>query len=389
MRAGPAARHVVIYIPDFSAGGAERVAINLAEALPANDLRVTLLVNRRTGPLSASVPPSVRLVSLEASRTLAALPGLVRFLRRERPDVVIASLSFNNVIAIWANRLALRPSRIVASVHSALSQDIRDSLKHRLVPILYAVSLPMADHIVTVSQGVANDLAAFLRCRLVATPVYNPIVTPRLIEQSKAPLDHPWFAGGGVPLILGVGRLVPQKNFALLIDAFAYLRRLRPARLAILGDGPLRQVLAARIEALGLHGQAALLPFDPNPWRYMARAAMVAMSSSTEGFGNVLVEALATGVPVVSTDCPGGPAEILGNGRWGVLVPSATPQTFAEAMIRTLDHPISADVLRARAMNFSSEAIANTYRALIRSLCGDADCNERHYDNASSGDCGE
>jgi len=370
MTAGSHVRHVVIYIPDYRIGGAERAAVNLTQALPAADLRVTLMVNRRIGPLVDAVPPDIRQVSLEASRTLAALPRLVCFLRRERPDVVIASLSFNNLIAIWANRLARHPARIVASVHNTLAMDsARDSVKHRLVPILYAITLPWADRVIAVSQGIADEIAPFLPHGPPTSVIHNPIVSSGMIEQSRAPLDHPWFADRGVPLILGVGRLVAEKNFALLIDAFAHLQRLRPARLAILGDGPLRPNLAARIAALGLDGQATLLPSDPNPWRYMARASVVAMSSDHEGFGNVLVEAMALGVPVVSTDCPHGPAEILGNGRWGILVPSATPESLAQAIMQTMDYPIAGNVLHARAMCFSAAVIAEEYRTVIRRLC--------------------
>jgi glycosyltransferase involved in cell wall biosynthesis len=189
------------------------------------------------------------------------------------------------------------------------------------------------------------------------------------MDEADAPLDHPWFGDPDIPLILGVGRLVPQKNFALLIDAFACLRRRRPARLAILGDGALRGELTARIEALGLGDAAALLPGDPNPWRYMKRAAVVALTSHYEGFGNVLVEAMATGVPVVSADCPHGPAEILGHGDWGLLVRSPTPENFAQAMMQTLDRPIGADRLRARAMRFSAPVIADAYRELIQRVC--------------------
>ncbi len=367
-------RHAVLYIPDFSAGGAERVAVNLAGVLAAPDLRVTLLVNRASGPLAGAVAPGVRLVSLGASRTLLAFPGLLRFLLREQPDVLIASLSFNNLLAIWANRMALRPTRIVASLHNTLSKEtVRDALKHRLVPMLYRFSLPLADHVIAVSQGVADDLAACMRRHPPVSVISNPIVSPRLIAELQRPLDHPWFAPGAEPVILGVGRLVPQKNFDLLIDAFALLSRTRPVRLAILGDGPLRDALAARILAQGLAERATLLPADPNPWRYMARAAAVAMSSDYEGFGNVLVEAMATGTPVVSTDCPHGPADILGQGRWGILVRSPTPESFAEAIAQTLDHPPDAALLRGRAMDFSATAIADAYRTLIRRLCGAAD----------------
>jgi glycosyltransferase involved in cell wall biosynthesis len=364
---------VTLYIPDFSAGGAERVAVNLAAALVDAGVRVTLLVNRRKGPLAAAVAPGIAVVELGANRTLAAVPGLLRFLWRERPDVLISSLSFNNMIAIWCNRVLLRPTKIVASLHNTLTRQstAMPSLRDRLVPALYKFTLPLADHVVTVSHGVAEDLRASLRRLPPISVIHNPIVSPNMLAEARAPLDHPWFAAGQPPLVLGVGRMVAQKNFALLIDAFARLCAQRPVRLAILGDGPLRGRLSAQIDALGLGAQAILLPTDPNPWRYMARAAVVALSSDYEGFGNVLVEAMATGVPVVSTNCPHGPAEILGDGKWGLLVDDATPERLADAIARTLDDPpADAAALRARAMAFSAAAAADAYRALAEDLCG-------------------
>ena len=376
-------RHVVLYVPDLSAGGPERAALNLLEALPGPDLRVTLLLNRREGPLLATLPPGAAVVSLEARRTLLAVPRLAAFLRRERPDVLISYLEFNNIAAIWANRMAGRPTKIVASHHVTMSSfnGNAQSLKRRLVPLLYQLSLPVADHVVAVSRGVAQGMPQSLGRRSRLSVIENPIVRARYREMAAASLGHPWFAQDQPPIVLGVGRLVPQKNFSLLLEAFSLVAARRPARLVLLGEGPLREQLLMQIERLGLGQCATILPVDPNPWPYMKGARAVVLSSLYEGFGNVLVEAMAVGTPVVSVDCPDGPAEILGNGRWGRLVPLGDAPALAAAIAETLDNPGDAEGRRARAMAFSAQSIAARYRTLIdgllfgslpRSLCADA-----------------
>jgi glycosyltransferase involved in cell wall biosynthesis len=364
-------RHVVLFIPDFSLGGAERVALNLLEALPTSDLRVTLLVNRETGPLRASVPAGSRLISLEANRTIAAFPRLVRFLRRETPDALISFLSFNNIIAVWACALAGSNTKVIATVHAPVSQEAASTApmrKYRLMPYLYKVTLPRADHVIVVSQGVGRDLQASVSNALPFSVIGNPLVTDRLIQFAREDLTHPWFAPNAPPVILGVGRFVHLKNFALLIDAFARLATVTPARLVLLGDGPLRQDLLGLIDRHHLADRAILLPTDPNPYRYMARAGVLVLSSLYEGFGNVLVEAMATGTPVVSVDCPHGPAEILGGGRWGRLVRGATPETLAAAIEATLHTGHEPRDLRERAMQFSSTSIALKYHDLLQCL---------------------
>jgi glycosyltransferase involved in cell wall biosynthesis len=367
-------KHVVLYIPDLSAGGAERAALNLLEALPCPGLRVTLLLNRRSGPLAAALSQGAEVVSLDAHRTLAALPRLVAFLRRERPDVLISYLEFNNIIAIWANRLAGRPTKIIASHHSMMATPGLRNWKHRLAPLLYRLALGSASHVVAVSEGIGSELSRAFHGRLALSVIGNPIVTPRYRELAGAPLDHPWFADNEPPVILGVGRFTEEKNFAFLVDAFAALARTSPARLVLLGGGPLREALVNQIAGYGLEQRAIVLPVDPNPWRYMARAKVLVLTSLLEGFGNVLVEAMATGTPVVSVDCPDGPAEILGHGKWGRLVPPGDAPALAAAIAETLADPGDPRPRQARAMEYSAQSIALRYRELIARLDETREC---------------
>jgi len=196
-----------------------------------------------------------------------------------------------------------------------------------MFPRLIRWFYPWASKVVAVSEAARSDLLAVAGLQPDSIQVINnPVVTPRLFERAKVPLDHPWFAAGEPPVILGVGRLVTAKNFPLLLRAFALVRKEQPARLVILGDGEQRQVLEW---------------FVDNPYPYMARAGAFVLSSSFEGLPTVLIEALALGVPVVSTDCPSGPSEILQQGRWGALVPVDDERALAEGILQALRQPVA------------------------------------------------
>jgi glycosyltransferase involved in cell wall biosynthesis len=222
-----------------------------------------------------------------------------------------------------------------------LSQRSRHEtrLSKRLTPFLAKISYPRADAVVAVSEGVAKDLNQVLGLPLAKMDIiYNPCVTPELAAKAQEPLDHPWFAPGEPPVILGVGKLEAQKDFPNLLRAFAQVREIRPARLVILGWGPdaEKQKLDALIQELGIEADVQLPGYITNPYAYMARSALFALSSRWEGLPLVLVEAMAVGLPVVSTDCESGPAEILDHGKYGALVPVGDHQALAQAILEVL-----------------------------------------------------
>lgn len=219
----------------------------------------------------------------------------------------------------------------------------------------------------TVSNGVAQDLArrADLPQNRIVT-IYNPVVNQEIFElKTRQPVDHPWYAPGEPPLVLSVGRLNLSKDYSTLLKAFANLRSKRPARLMILGEGELRTELECLADTLGIAGDVALPGWTSNPFAHMARASLFVLSSAFEGLPTVLVEALACGCPVVSTDCPSGPAEILDGGRYGRLSPVGDAAALADAMAATLDSPLPPDVLRKRADVFSVDAAIDRYLQLI------------------------
>jgi glycosyltransferase involved in cell wall biosynthesis len=362
--------HVSVFLPKLSGGGAERAMLHLAQGFAQRGLKTDLVVAEAEGAYLSMLPPGVRLVNLQAkapiviSKTLA----LGQYLRQTRPDALFSALDIVSS-AIWAKRLAGTTTRVVMCVQTHLSQQFRDHqplIGGKIRPQLVRWFYPWADEIVAASQGVAIDVAKIthLPAQQIAA-IYNPVITPEVQTQIQADITHPWFAEGQPPVVLGVGRLVTQKDFPTLIRAFALVRQRRVARLMILGEGEQRPKLEALIQELGLTADVALPGFVGNPYAYMAQAAVFALSSIFEGFGNVVAEALAAGTPVVSTDCESGPAEILADGEYGALVPVRDPAALAAAIATTLDQPRHSARLRERAQAFSVETVTEQYLQVL------------------------
>jgi glycosyltransferase involved in cell wall biosynthesis len=367
-------RRIAVSLPALEGGGAELVILRLAEGLVARGIATDLVVARATGGLAAHVPDGVRLIDLGARPpvVLTKTTALARYLRSTSPDALISILDVVNA-AMIAKRLSNASTRVVLSVQTNLTQQFRDkpdrgaaALRRALTRALY----PRTDALVAASQGVANDVAAITGVdprRITVIP--NPIVTPDLERRAQEPAAHRFFAGDA-PVVIGVGRLVRQKDFATLVRAFARIRATRDARLIILGAGDPREAetesdLRRLVAELGLEADVDVAGWVDNPAAYMARADVFALSSVYEGFGNVVAEALAVGTPVVSTDCPSGPAEILEGGRHGRLVPIGDDAALADAVIATLAEPPDRLGLRRRADRYRTERIVDEYLSVI------------------------
>jgi glycosyltransferase involved in cell wall biosynthesis len=303
-------------------------------------------------------------------RTWRTLAPLTAYLRKNRPDILLSALGHNNMIAVWARALAHVPTKVVICQHGMLSHHSREEqgYRYKYLPYLYRLFAPWADAIVNVSQGAADDLAQITGLkRAFIRVINNPVVPPGFDALSTSPVDHPFFAAG-VPVFVAVGRLVDSKDFQMLIEAFAQFRKTRDARLIVLGEGILRNTLEQLCVQKEVAQDVSFVGFVQNPLPYMRRASAVVISSRFESFGNVIIEALASGAPVVSTDCPSGPAEILENGRYGTLVPVGDAAAMASAMAAALDDPRPADAGRARGLDFTVDKIAGKYAELIESL---------------------
>lgn len=356
-------KRIAIFLPSLDGGGAERVMVNLARGFVERGLKVDLVMARAEGPYVAEVHKDVRMINLGAKRVIYSLPGLVHYLRQERPTVMLSTLSHANLIALWARWIAGVPIRLVIreAVNVGASAANVPKLREKLMPFLMRLFYPWADGIIVNSHGVAEDLIKHIGISAEKVRViYNPVVTPELFTRAEETLDHPWFAPNEPPVILGVGRLNKQKDFTTLIKALALVRREHPTRLIILGEGEERPNLDALVAELGLEADVALPGFVENPFKYMKRAALFVLSSRWEGLPNALIQAWALGTHVISTDCPSGPSEILESGKWGKLVPVADVEALAAAITAALNEADVPD-MPANVQRFSLYPILQEY----------------------------
>ena len=361
-------KHIALFLPSLRGGGAEKVMVNLALGFVEQGLKVDLVLAKAEGPYLSRVPEEVRVVDLGARRVLYSLPGLVRYLRRERPQAMLSALNYANIVAIWAKLLARVQTHLVVSEHNTLSCSTQNasSVRVKLLPLLIKIFYPYADAVVAVSHGVAEDLITMTGLPMEKVKViYNPVITPELFAKAEEPLGHPWFRPGEPPVVLGVGRLTKQKDFPTLIRAFALVRKERPARLMILGEGEERPKLETLARELGIEEDFVLPGFVENPYKYMKRASAFVLSSRWEGLPAVLIEALALGVPVISTNCPSGPAEILEHGKWGCLVPVGEPHLLARAILEILQNDVRIPSHKTAWERFSKENAVIAYLQVL------------------------
>jgi glycosyltransferase involved in cell wall biosynthesis len=354
---------LALFLPTLDDGGAERVMLQLAASFSARGHDVDLVLAIPGGPLDAQVPRGPRVVSLDASRTVLALPALIRYLRRERPVALLSTLEHANVLAVGAAAFARTGVPIVLREANVLLPRLALDRRARLLRGLMWRAYRAADRVVAVSRGVATSLTdeLGLDAQRLRT-IYNPIVTAALFERATAALDDPWFAPGAPPVVLGVGRLAPQKDFATLIRAFAQLRAGRQARLVILGEGPERRPLEELTRRLGVAADVKLPGYDHNPFRYMSRASVFALSSIYEGLPGALIQAMACGCRVIGTDGPGGAREVLQDGTVGPLVPPGEPAALASGISTLLDQARTGPPrVQHRVDRFSEEAAVDAY----------------------------
>ncbi|MBW4633792.1 MAG: glycosyltransferase [Iphinoe sp. HA4291-MV1] len=359
-------KRIAFFLPTLHGGGAERVTVNLLKGMLERNISLDLVLANAKGPLLNQIPKQVRVVDLAAGRVVKAMLPLSRYLQQHRPFALLSHMSHANVVALLAKKLAHTNTKVVLVEHNTLSVEKSKLMRAKFVPPFMKWLYPSADAIVGVSKGVAQDLELQLGFpEGKVSVIYNPVVDNDLLTKAKAPLDHPWFQKGTPPVFLAVGRLTQQKDFPTLIKAFALLRKQRLARLLILGEGECRTELEEMIQMQGIAEDFALLGFVENPYAYMHNASAFILSSRWEGLGNVLIEAMACGCPVVTTDCPNGPKEILEAGKYGVLVPVGDAVALSTAMLQVLETPVNQDALMHRAMHFSTERAVSKYLELL------------------------
>lgn len=367
----PQDREPIAVFASFSgSGGVERMLVNLMQGFVELGQQVDLLLVRTESPHLAKLPEAVNPIRLGTEHTFLALPALARYLRDQRPRALLAAKDRAGRAALLARRLARTDTRIVLRLGTNLSTAMegRSGIERRLRYWPIRRLYPGIDRIVAVSNGVAEDTAAIARIpRASIDVIRNPVITPELTYLATEPCAHPWFQPGEAPIILGAGRLQRQKDFPTLIRAFALVRRKFPCRLAIIGDGRDRAALEALVAELEVRALVDLPGFQTNPFPFIAAANLFVLSSAWEGSPNVLTEAMALGTPVVSTDCPSGPSELLDGGRFGPLVPVGDVEGLARAMLDTLERPKPPQTLRQAVAEYNQAESARHYLRVLES----------------------
>jgi len=358
---------IALVLHDLRGGGAERACLRLAGGMAAVGRQVNLVLVKGEGAYLADVPPGVHLTVLDKPRVSRAIPALATHLRRTRPRAVLSALTHMNVATLAAAALAGTGARVVVSERNQISAKAREAkggwqrTLYRAVPLAYRA----ATRVVAVSGGVAQDLAHFghlpdSHIRVIHNPVFSDGIT----QLAQAAADHAWFGPGQPPIVLAAGRLHRQKGFDTLIRAFSKARAEIDCRLIILGEGADRDLLQRQAEQTGLAYDIDMPGFCANPFALMARAGAFVLSSRWEGFPNALIEAMACGAPVIATDCPSGPREILTNGV-APLVPVDDVDALAANLIATLRNRPDTSTTQVRARAFSVSAAVSRYLEVL------------------------
>ena len=403
------AEKIAVFLPSLEGGGAERSMLNLAEGFLAQGRKVELVLCQAKGAYLDNIPAGATMFELHASRNLwarwiaasanlgdflallrpvllakkispevARIRSLQRYIADNQPDVILSALPYANLSAIWAKQLSgsdvpvVVSERIALSTYCAAPSNFR-KWRWRYLPEIVRRIYPKADRVIAVSNHVANELITTIGLpRDSVTAVHNPVVDDTLRAHAQEALEHTWFIRGAAPIILAAGRLTEQKDFATLIRAFAGVRADREARLVILGEGRLREELEQLACNLGIQADVYMPGFVKNPFQYMARASALVLSSEYEGLPGVLIQAMACGCPVISTDCPGGSREILEDGRCGTLVSIGNAGEMAKAILAELDSPTPKEILIGRAEDFSVDRAVSNYLTLLDNVVSQA-----------------
>lgn len=347
-------------------GGITSYVLSLSKALSRINFDVELisLYPKNISKLPITIDDKIRIRTISGTNKREAKKNLISYYKYNSPKCLLAAGQRFNEIAVNVSQALGSELPVYLSVHNSFRQKLHKSniISRRYRQFKMHQTFKNADGVIAVSQGVAKEIIHYARVPSQKIHViYNPVPIQDIINKAEEMIDHPWFFAGQPPVILGVGRLVPQKDFQTLIHAFSLLRKKRKCRLLILGEGPERQKLEKLKTKFGLTEDVSLPGFKNNPFKFMKHANMFVLSSAWEGLGLVLVEALACGTTVVSTNCFSGPAEILENGRYGYLVPIKDEYLMAEAMEKALDNKYTSAITAQALERFLPTKCARQY----------------------------
>ncbi|ELY42655.1 glycosyltransferase [Natronorubrum bangense] len=367
MSADRSSSQISLFVYSLQGGGAQKMMVNIANELSYRGYDVEMILVQATGPYEHLVDDTLTISEIGGANTFQILYNLWGHLRSSDTDVLLSTMEIPNIVSVLATRPP-NPIPTVLRIANINSKKEREG-KYKAIPTLKRLTYPRAEAIVTISDGVAEDLSEItgIDTKEMST-VYNPAYDPAIPTKATESIDHEWLNDDDKRVAIGVGNMKPQKDFATLLRAVHQVNQNEDLYLVILGRGDLKSDLESLAEKLEINDRVSFPGFVDNPYAYMARADVFVLSSAWEGFGNVIVEAMACGTSIVCTDCPGGPAEILENGRYGPLVPVGNDQAMAEAIKDVLTDPTNLETLTARAEEFSIENIVDQYERILCSV---------------------
>lgn len=358
---------IAFFIPDLRGGGVERVRLLLSGEFLAKGHEVDLVLLRKQGDLVGLVPEQVRIIDLQVDRIRQGFMPLVRYLKEQQPDALIASMWPMTTLAVVAAKMARFRGRVLVSEHNALTRSARcGGVPGWVLRNSMRWVNGQADAVIGVSQGVVDDLHRLGLPKRAGKVIYNPVAISSTTNFPEAWTEHPWLTRPHSRRLIAVGSLKEQKDYPTLLQAMKQVIDAgEDVSLLVLGTGPLQASLEQQCRSLGLDDHVYFGGFVADPGPFYRAAQLFVLSSAWEGFGNVIVEAMAAGTPVVSTDCRSGPAEILEHGRYGRLVPVGDAAALAQAIIASLATALLPQVLQTRAEDFRVEKVCARYLQLL------------------------
>lgn len=363
-------RKIAFFSYDMRVGGAEKMILTLLPWFINAGYSIDLVLVKKTGAFLTDIDPRVNLISLKKEHVGQSLFPLLKYFKKSKPDVFISNLTHLNIVTIIAKFFSGTRSKIIITEHSSITtNNLQKGGKEGILVFLARFLYPLADKTVVVSEGAAQNLIEAIKINPnKVQSIYNPIDMDRIRILSGEKIDEFWLTEKSIPVLIAIGRLEQEKNFSFLLNVFQTLTKKRKARLLILGEGSERQMLEQQMIAYGIENDVKLLGIKTNPYPYISNADILVCTSKYEGFNITLAESLACGTPVISMNCPYGPAEILDNGTYGQLISPGDQDGMVNAIIAAIDHPESLpskEKLMERAKRFSAEKIFSEYQELF------------------------
>jgi glycosyltransferase involved in cell wall biosynthesis len=362
---------ITFILATLQGGGIQKVTIRLIREYLRMRIPTKLITIDSSGPMHLEIPSECELIELNSRRTRWAFWKLMSLLKQDKPEVIISAQTHLNVLVIIARILTGYPKKLIVVEHITFNDELikRGPLFERIRPFLIRLFYPLTDRIVAVSPAAVRSIYQYARINKKIDMIWNGVDIDEICERSSQPVAHHW-VNGNKRIVIAMGRLTVQKNFSALLNAFAMIEPIENHHLIILGEGPEYEHLQALAKELGIQDYVDFPGFVENPFAFLAQADLFVLSSRWEGFANVVIEALACGISIVATDCPGGPADILDNQPFARIVPVDNPKEMAAAMQILLSMKFDSAVISEYARNFNIQKVAVSYLELIREMQG-------------------